>query len=107
MCTCNTIIQNIDPQFRFSRSGLSRDVSVTVVNIGTGVDGASSELQFAISPGTPLPIAQDLGNAPLNATGCTISSVEVNTFTGWDLLTFDGFSLVQRNPKAFLEVWIL
>jgi len=91
---------HIVPRFRFSRQGFN-DVSVSVVSISSG---ANPVLQFAVSS-RPLPIRKGLGNTRLRTTsGCTISSVEFNTYTGWIAQSFNGFSLVQRNSDLYLEV---
>ena len=89
------------PQFRFSRLGFS-DVSVSVVSIATGVDGVSHRLEFAASS-SALPIVQGPASTPL-PTGCTVSSVEFNTYTGWVVQSFNGFSLAERNSHVYLEV---
>ena len=90
------------PRFRFSRSGLN-DVSVSVVNIAVGTtDGAGHTLEFAASD-TPLPVVEGPAHTPLPA-GCSISSLEFNTYSGWAVNSFSGFSLVRRNSASFLEV---
>ena len=94
ICMC------IEPRFRFSRSGLS-DVSVSVVNIAA--DGVGHTLEFTASPNTPLPVADGLANNPLPA-GCSVSSLEFNTFSGWVVNDFNGFSLVRRDSASYLEV---
>ena len=86
------------PQFRFSRL----DVSVSVVSIATGVDGVSHVLEFAASS-SALPIVQGTASTPL-PTGCTVSSVEFNTYTGWVAQSFTGFSLAERNSHVYMEV---
>ena len=92
----------IVPQFRFSRLGLNADVSVSVVSIATGVDGVSHVLEFVASS-SALPIVQGTASTPL-PTGCTVSSVEFNTYTGWAVQSFNGFSLAERNSHVYLEV---
>ena len=94
----------IAPRFRFSRRGLP-DVSVSVVNIAVDTtDGVEQyALQFTVSPDTALPIAQGLGNTPL-PTGCSVSSLEFNTPSGWVINSFSGFSIVERNSASYLEV---
>ena len=89
------------PQLRFSRLGLS-DVSVSVVSITAGVDGVSNVLKFAASS-SALPIVQGPASTPL-PTGCTVSSVEFNTYTGWVVQSFTGFSLAESNSYVYLEV---
>ena len=89
------------PTFRFSRRSLS-DVSVSVVSITTSVDGISYAIEFAASS-SALPIAQGLANNPL-PTGCTASSIEFNTYTGWVVQRFNGFSLAERDSSVYLEV---
>ena len=89
------------PQFRFSRLGLT-DTSVSVVSIATGVDGVSHALAFAASS-SALPIVQGPASTPL-PTGCTISSVEFDTYTGWVMQSFTGFSLAERDSHVYLEV---
>jgi len=89
------------PRFRFSRLGLS-DVSVSVVSITTGVDGVSHALAFAASS-SALPIVQGPASTPL-PTGCTVSSVEFNTYAGWVAQSFTGFSLSERDSHVYLEV---
>ena len=90
------------PRFRFSRQGLN-DVSVSVVNIDVGeTDGAEPTLEFAASS-TPLPVVEGTAHRPLPA-GCSISSLEFNTFSGWVTNNFTGFSLVTRNSALYLEV---
>lgn len=90
------------PRFRFSRLGLN-DVSVSVVNIVLdGVDGVHA-LRFAAS-NSSLPVAQGLGNTPL-PTGCSISSpLEFNTYSGWTVNNFTGFSLTRNNSASYLKV---
>ena len=93
------------PRFRFSRSGLS-DVSVSVVNVAVVPDtngDESAALAFPASPNAALPIAEGLGNTPL-PTGCSISSLEFNTFSGWAVNTLSGFSLAERDSRVYLEV---
>ena len=93
------------PRFRFSRLGLA-DVSVSVVNIAvdTTDDGVEQyALQFTVSPDTALPLAEGLANNPL-PTGCSISSLELNTPSGWIMNNFSGFFLVERNSASYLEV---
>ena len=90
------------PQFRFSRLGLNADVSVSVVSIATGVDGVTHTLEFAASSSV-LPIVQGTASTPL-PTGCTVSSVEFNTYTGWVVQSFNRFSLAERNSHVYLEV---
>jgi len=92
------------PRFRFSRLGLS-DVSVSVVSITTGVDDFSHALAFSASSSV-LPIVQGPASTPL-PTGCTVSSVEFNTYTGWVVQSFTGFSLAERDFHVYLEVtWL-
>lgn len=81
------------------------DVSVSVVNIAVDTtDGVEQyALQFTVSPNTALPIAEGLGNTPLPA-GCSVSSLEFNTFNGWVTNSFSGFSLVERDSASYLEV---
>ena len=81
------------------------DVSVSVVNIAVDTtDGVEQyALQFMISPDTALPIAQGTGNTPL-PTGCSISSLEFNTPSGWAANSFSGFALVERDSESYLEV---
>ena len=91
------------PRFRFSRQGLHADVSVSVVNIAVGeTDAAEPTLEFQAS-GTPLPVADGLGNGPMPA-GCSILSLEFNAFSGWVTNDFTGFSLTSRNSAVYLEV---
>ena len=92
------------PTFRFSRAGLA-DVSVSVVNIAVDTTGGAEQyaLQFTVSPDTALPIAQGTGNTPL-PTGCSISSIEFNTPSGWAANSFSGFTLVERDSASYLEV---
>ena len=91
------------PRFRFSRQGLKADVSVSVVNIAVGeTDGAEPTLEFAASS-TPLPVVEGPAHKPLPA-GCNISSLEFNTFSGWVINNFNGFSLETRNSALYLEV---
>ncbi|XP_065910138.1 neurogenic locus notch homolog protein 1-like isoform X2 [Dysidea avara] len=90
------------PQFRFSRLGLNSDVSVSVVSIATGVDGVNHMLEFTASSSV-LPIVQGTASTPL-PTGCTVSSVEFNTYTGWIVQSFNGFSLAEHNSHVYLEV---
>ena len=91
------------PRFRFSRQGLNDDVSVSVVNIAVSeTDAAVPTLEFAASS-TSLPVAEGLGNRPLPA-GCSISSLEFNTHSGWEVNSFSGFSLAQRESSTYLEV---
>ena len=96
----------VAPRFRFSRRGLT-DVSVSVVNIAVdtlSTDGVEQyALQFTVSPDTALPIAEGLGNTPL-PTGCSVSSLEFNTPSGWVINSFSGFSIVERNSASYLEV---
>ena len=93
----------IEPRFHFSRSGLS-DVSVSIVNITVGTaDGPGHTLEFAASPDTPLPVVEGPTNTPLPA-GCSISSLEFNTYSGWATNNFTGFSLVRHNSTSYLEV---
>jgi len=93
-------------RFRFSRAGLA-DVSVSVVNIAVDTTGGVEQyaLQFMVSPDTALPIAQGLGNTPL-PTGCSISSLEFNTPSGWAANSFSGFALVERDSNVYLQVWL-
>ena len=81
------------------------DVSVSVVNIiNTTDDGVEQyALQFTVSPDTPLPLAEGLGNNPLPI-GCSVSSLELNTPSGWVMNNFSGFSLVERNSASYLQV---
>ena len=81
------------------------DVSVSVVNIAVDTTGGVEQyaLQFMVSPNTALPIAQGLGNTPL-PTGCSISSLEFNTPSGWVANNFSGFALVEHNSTSYLEV---
>ena len=87
---------------------MGSDVSVSVVNVaavGTA-DGDSedeSALAFPASPNAALPIAEGLGNTPL-PTGCSISSLEFNTYNGWAINSFSGFSLAERDSRVYLEV---
>ena len=100
MCS---ICVHLVPRFRFSRSGLN-DVSVSVVNIAVGTaDGAGHTLEFAASTDTPLPVVEGPAHMPLPA-GCSISSLEFNTYNGWAIHSFSGFSLVRRNLASYLEV---
>ena len=93
-------------RFQFSRSGLS-DVSVSVVNISVGTtDDNDHALEFAASPSTPLPIVERTAHRPLPA-GCSISSLEFNTYSGWVMNNFTGFSLTRRNLTSYLEVAII
>ena len=81
------------------------DVSVSVVNIAVDTTDSVEQyaLRFMASPDTALPIAQGLGNTPL-PTGCSISSLEFNTLSGWAANNFSGFTLVERNSASYLEV---
>ena len=91
------------PRFRFSRQGLNADVSVSVVNIAvTETDAAEPTLEFAAS-GTPLPVAEGLGNRAISAE-CTTLSLEFNSFTGWVINNFTGFSLKSHDSQVYLEV---
>ena len=92
------------PRFRFSRFGLGSDVSVSVVNVAVDDSGEEENaLAFPASPNAPLPIAEGLGNTPL-PTGCSISSLEFNTYNGWEINSFSGFSLAERDSRVYLEV---
>ena len=90
------------PRFRFSRQGLN-NVSVSVVNIAVGeTDGAEPTLEFAASS-MPLPVVEGTAHRPLPA-GCSISSLEFNSFSGWVTNNFTGFSLATHNSALYLEV---
>ena len=91
------------PRFRFSRQGLN-DVSVSVVNIAVGeTDGVGHTLEFAAST-TSLPVVEGTAHTPLPS-GCSISSIEFNTHSGWVAHSFSGFSLAQRESATYLEVY--
>ena len=106
MIILNALYAFAVPRFRFSRSSLPADVSVSVVNITVDTtDGVEQYvLQFTVSPDAALPIAEGLGNSPLPA-GCRVSTLEFNTLSGWVTNNFSGFSLVERNSASYLEVY--
>lgn len=85
---------------------MGSDVSVSVVNIVEvdTADGVQHTLEFTASPSTPLPIAEGLANTPL-PTGCNISSLEFNTYSGWTINSFNGFSLAEHDSRVYLEVY--
>ena len=92
------------PRFRFSRRGLRSDVSVSVVNVAVSTtDGVGHALEFTASPDTPLPVVEGPAHTPLPA-GCSVSSLEFNTHSGWVMNNFSGFSLARRNSASYLEV---
>lgn len=66
-------------------------------------NGVVHSLEFAASPNMPLQIAEGPANTPL-PTGCSISSTEFNTHSGWTINDFSGFSLAERNSRVYLEV---
>ena len=73
------------------------------MNIAVGEsDGAKPTLEFAASS-TPLPVVEGPAHRALPA-GCNISSLEFNTFSGWVINNFNGFSLATRNSALYLEV---
>ena len=83
------------------------DVSVSVVNIAVSTtDGVEHALEFPASPSRPLPIVEGTAHRPLPA-GCSISSLEFNTHSGWVMNNFTGFSLTRRNLTSYLEVAII
>ena len=100
------------PRFRFSRLGLGSDVSVSVVNVAavrtadsdSVEDETESALAFPASPNTTLPIVEGPADTPL-PTGCSISSLEFNTYNGWAINSFSGFSLAENDSRVYLEVY--
>lgn len=83
---------------------MGSDVSVSVVNIAMDTtDGVDHSLEFTASPDTPLPIVEGPASTPLPA-GCDLSSLEFNTYSGWALNSFNGFSLTERDSHIYLEV---
>lgn len=87
-------------RFRFMGSG----VPVSVVNIATSENGVEHRLEFSASPDTPLPIVEGQANTPLPS-GCSMASLEFNTYSGWVINSFDGFSLAERDSRVYLEVY--
>lgn len=90
----------IAARFRFMGSG----VPVSVVNIATSENGVEHRLEFSASPDAPLPIVEGQANTPLPS-GCSMSSLEFNTYSGWVINSFDGFSLAERDSRVYLEVY--
>ena len=85
---------------------MGSDVSVSVVNIVVAADsdsGVEHALEFTASD-TPLPVVEGPAHTPLPA-GCSISSVEFNTYNGWAINSFSGFSLAERDSRVYLEVY--
>ena len=73
------------------------------MNIVGADDGVGYVLEFTASPNTPLPIVEGPANTPL-PTGCSISSLEFNTYSGWVTNDHSGFSIAERNSSSYLEV---
>ena len=82
---------------------MGSDVSVSVVNIVIAADsGVEHALEFTASD-TPLPIVEGPAHTPLPAR-CGISSLEFNTYNGWAINSFSGFSLAEHDSRVYLEV---
>lgn len=70
------------------------------------MDGLRHTVEFAASS-SALPIVNSPASTSL-PTGCTASTVEFNTYTGWTVQNFNGFSIAERQEVGgrnyYLEV---